>query len=92
MQPQTKADISGDDAKHALGSVGFYATLILLTASGGIARYGDTNVTSSRGVVLPEGVMVTIPQNTTDRPDVYDLSACFVYVPSGTTLSVTWQI
>jgi hypothetical protein len=92
MQPQTIADIAGDNAKHALGASGTMASLILLTAVGGPARYGDTNVGSARGVELPSGVQVTIPQNTTDRVDRYDLGQIYVYVPSGTTLTGTWQI
>ncbi len=92
MQPQTAADISGDNAKHALGASGVYAAVIFLCATGGPARFGDINVGSSRGVELTPDVEVTIPQNTTDRPDRYDLGQCYVYVPSGTTLTYSWAI
>ncbi len=87
MTPSTAADITGDNAKHALGSAGQRARRIVLTATGGNARVGDTNVSSTQGALIIQNVPLTLEQNGADPTDAYDLSNTYVYVPSGTTLS-----
>jgi hypothetical protein len=93
MTLQTRADITGADAKVVLGVAGSRARVIWITATTGIARFGDINVSSSRGVVIPGGTVPAefiAPQNGADQSDSYHLDLCYVYVPSGTVVSITF--
>ena len=91
MTIQTRADIAGADAKVALSSTqGVKARRIWLTASGGTARFGDANVAVGRGVICPQNVLVTISASDADPTDTIDLTIASVYVPTGTTLTVSW--
>ncbi len=94
MTIRTVADIIGADAKVALialASTGpIKARRIWLTAHGSSnARFGDTNVAAARGEELPADVQCTFSASDADITDNIDLSTAFVYVPSGTTVTVT---
>lgn len=93
MTAQTIADISGGNAKVPLTATrGLRARSLYLTATGGTARWGDTNVGSARGNELVENVPTRIDQNGADPTDALDLTTFYLYVPSGTTVTVSWTI
>lgn len=92
MTVTTAADIVGANGKVALGAVGRRARRIFLTALGGNARFGDVNVSSTQGAQIIENVPFTAPDNGADPTDSYDLAATYVYVPTNTTVSVTFEI
>lgn len=86
------ADIAGDNAAHALGTAGQRARWIKVTASGGTARLGNSAVAAAVGVLCPQNVPVTLESNGADPTDSYDLAGIEAYVPSGTTLTVTYGV
>jgi hypothetical protein len=89
----SKADITGDNAVHAIGSATDQARVVILTATGGAGRFGDAaNVGSSRGAALPQNVPVVIRASEADRTDYIQLSAIGAYVPSGTTLTIAFGL
>ena len=91
MVVTTIADIAGDNAVHILGSAKIRARQIYLTATGGNARIGDAaNVGASRGVAIIQNVPFVLQQDAANPMDSYALETVAVYVPSGTTLSVTF--
>lgn len=92
MTITTAADITGDNAKHVLGTAGQRARRIFLTSTGANSRFGDTNVAAAQGVELPKDIEVTISASDGDISDSIDLSAAFVYVPSGATLTVSFGV
>ena len=92
MTVTTAVDIVGANGKVALGAAGRRARRIFLTAIGGNARFGDVNVSSTQGAQIIQSVPFTAPDNGADPTDAYDLSLTYVYVPSGTTVSVTFEI
>jgi hypothetical protein len=86
------ADIAGDNAVHALAASG-EARALFLTAVGGPARFGSVaTVGAARGVDLPTGVPVTIRASEADRTDRFNLTQMGVYIPSGTTLTISTGI
>ena len=90
MTIHTEADIVGAGTKVVLGIAGQFARRILLTPTGGKCRFGDTNVSASQGVELNTDVETTISANDSDISDRIDLSQAWIYVPNGTTVTVTW--
>lgn len=92
MVIQTQADIVGANAKVALGTAGQRARRLFLTPTGGKCRFGDVNVAAARGVELNTDVETTISASDADETDSMDMSTVYVYVPSGTTLTVAWGI
>lgn len=83
------ADIAGDNAAHQLAGSG-RARRIFLTSLTGASRFGDANVSSSRGVSLPAGVPVVISVSDADLGDGFDLSKCYAYVATGATLTISY--
>ncbi len=93
MVIQTAADIVGANAKVAVGNSGTRARRLFLTPHGSsAARFGDTNVAAARGVELPADIMSVISASDADVTDSFDLSTVYLYVPSGTTVTVAWGI
>lgn len=92
MTIQTRADITGADAKVVIGTAGQAARRIFLTPTGGKCRFGDTSVSATRGVELNTDVETTVSANDSDISDRIDLTQVYAYVPSGTTLTVTWAL
>lgn len=91
MTVNTEADIVGANAKVALGAANQYARRIWLTAHGSSnARFGDVNVAAARGVELPADVECTFSASDADVSDRINLALAYVYVPSGTTVTVAW--
>lgn len=74
----------------ALGSSGSFARRIFLAATGGKARFGDANVAAAQGVELPQDAVVTISASDGDISDRIPLDHAYVYVPNGTTVTVSW--
>ena len=69
------------------------ARWIIFTASGSTAAVvGDSNSGAARGARLVPSIPITYPQNSCDVTDLYDLTNMTAYVPSGTTLTVTYGI
>lgn len=93
MVIQSAVDIAGGNAAVALAAAPRRARRIFLTATGSSnARFGDANVTATRGVALQGGVMEIISASDGDIGDAIDLSEAFVYLPTGTTLSIAWGV
>lgn len=99
MTIRTLADFIGADAKVQLvqppadGASKDFARRIWLTAHGSSnARFGDTNVGAARGVELPADAIVVISASDADIADRIPLIQQFLYVPSGTTVTVTFGI
>lgn len=91
MTIQTSADIAGAQTVALSAIVGSQpARRIWLTPTGGNARFGDKNVGSARGVELIQNTMSTFSASDADPTDGIDLVNAYVYVPNGTTLTVTW--
>lgn len=93
MTIQTQADIAGAGAKVAIGAAGQYARRLFLCATGGAARFGDTNVTATRGVELPQDEPVTISASDGDIADRITLGPqgnAWVFAPLSTTVTVSW--
>lgn len=86
------ADIAGDNAVHALGSSIQQARQLTLTAISGPARFGDASVGAAQGVELPTGIPVTFFANPADLNDFIQLSQAHAYIPSGTTLTISYGI
>ena len=85
------ADIAGDNAVHALGTVQ-QARQLTLTAVGGPARFGDASVGAAQGVELPTGIPVTFFANPAYLNDFIQLSQAHAYIPSGPTLTISYGI
>lgn len=91
MTPQTLPDIVGPQTTALVATAGTRrARHVCFTCTGtGPVRWGDANVSATRGQAIPSGVSVITPANEGDIVDSLDLAAINVYVPSGTTLTVT---
>jgi hypothetical protein len=93
MTIQTEADIAGANAKVQISSTaGAQARRLWLCAFGGNARFGDVNVAAARGVELKQDVPAVFSASDGDATDTIDLTAAYAYVPSGTTLTVSWGV
>jgi len=91
MTIQTAADIVGANAKVAISTTqGQFARRLWLAATGGTARFGDTNVSATRGTSLAASTVTQFAASEADITDRLDLTQAFLYVPTGTTVSVTW--
>lgn len=92
MTLQTLPDIVGANAKVPISTTqGQKARRLFLTPTGGKCRFGDTNVAAARGVELNTDVETTISTSDADMTDLMDLTQAFAYVPSGTTLTITFS-
>jgi hypothetical protein len=93
MQLITIADIVGANTKvPILATAGLKARFLVLTPLGGNCRVGDTNTSASQGAALIQNTTTVIPLDGADRPSTYALSSNFAYVPSGTTLTVSYGV
>ena len=92
MTVHTIPDIVGASQAVAISAVeGTRARRLFFTAhTTSTARFGDKNVAAAQGVELPADTMCTFSASDADCTDLMDLTAAFVYVPSGTTVSVAW--
>lgn len=92
MQISTLPDLAGGDATVALTSGAACARQITVCAVGGIARFGDASVAIARGVELPMGVPVTFRVNSDDPVDLIQLNQTHAYIPTGTTLTISYGL
>lgn len=98
MTIHTLADIVGDGATHALAPAGstLNARRIFLCATGSgtptPARFGDANTAAGQGVELPINAVVVISASDADISDKLPLPQQFVFVPNGTTVTVSFGI
>lgn len=93
MTIQTSADIAGANKAVPLSAIvgSQPARRIWLCAHGSSnARFGDVNVAAARGVELPQDTLQTFSASDADATDGIDLVNAYVYVPSGTSVSVAW--
>ena len=95
MQTYTLPDITPGGTKVALSTVipttsANRAIWINMTATGSTIRYGDVNVGSGQGQVLPTGIpFLTHPRG--DNPQQpYMLSQVYVYGSGGDKVSITY--
>jgi hypothetical protein len=87
MTLRTIADIAGANTTVQIATSG-RARKLFFTSVTAASRFGDINTGAARGVSLPAGIPVTIGASDADIADGFQLSECYVYVPSGTTLTV----
>jgi hypothetical protein len=85
----TIGDITGDNAKHQITASAVNARWVKFSATGGTARVGDTNVGAARGVNVPQNGTVEFPMSLNEF-DVYVLPQIYAYVPSGSTLQISY--
>ena len=96
MTVKTLPDIAGDNAVHQLSTTVVYAKWVQFSASGGASapRVGDSNVSSSRGLAVPSATAATSPPVDfpipSDPLESYTLNELYAYVPTGTTLTITY--
>jgi hypothetical protein len=85
------ADISGDNAAHFLTTdATLEATAVYLGAVAGPMRVGDSTVSSTKGVQVATGGLLVMPPKRPDQGG-YKLSRIKVYVPTGTTLTISYD-
>jgi len=89
MTIQTIADLVGAGAAVQIAASGRCRKIFLCAHGSSNARYGDVNVAAARGVELPADTVVTIGASDADPTDLIDLSTSKVYIPNGTTVSVS---
>lgn len=89
MELVTLPDIVGNGAAVALAASGF-ARAIFITATGGNARLGDSNVAAAQGVELVQNVPSAFYADPNDMTARFDLSKTKAYVPNGATLTVSY--
>ncbi len=95
MTITTIADVAGANTTTRLSSVSSpapRARILIITATGGTARAGDSLTAAARGVLLPASVPVTFEASAADITDSFSLYDFFVYTPSGTTLTITYGL
>jgi hypothetical protein len=92
MTIQTLPDITASGALAPAGSTLQARRIWLCAHATSNARYGDVNVGAGRGVELPADQLVTISASDADISDKLPLAQQFVYVPNGTTVSVSFAI
>lgn len=92
MTIHSVADIVGNSTAVQISATeGLRARRLFLCAqTTSNARFGDANVTATQGVELPKDTVVVISASDADPMDTIDLTKAYVYVPSGTTVTVTW--
>lgn len=86
---QTQTDISGTGATVAICATCNQAKWVQITAlatNTGVARWGDSNTSSSRGAAIAAGGGQYLP--TAGGP--YYLPQMYVYVANGDKLTITW--
>lgn len=92
---QTFPDITGTGATVQIATSGSAKWVQLITPSGnaGVARWGDSSTTSSRGGQLPAGSGQFFPpipatNGGATQSQLYNLAAIYVYVGSGDKVTV----
>jgi hypothetical protein len=91
MTIHTIADIIGGSATVALTATqGIFARRIWLTSLTAASRFGDASTSASQGVSLPTNVPVVISASDADITDRIDLTKAYVYVASGSTVTVSY--
>ncbi len=93
MTLHTLPDIAGSStAVRLVATSGLKARWIKVTSEVGVSNIGDASVSATQGVDCPVGVPVTLESNGADATDVYDLYNTWVWVPSGSTLTITYGV
>ena len=90
MTITTVADFTSGGSAQQIAAASKECRRLWLTATVAAARFGDASVASGQGVELPVGIEVTIAASDSDPTDTIHLDQCYLYVPSGSTVSVTW--
>ena len=83
------ADVTGAGATVQLSATSLPVKQLFLSCSTATARFGDTNVTASRGVALSSTTVNTF----TPGPgyDALDLVNAYVYLPAASVLSISYE-
>lgn len=93
MTPASASDIVPNGTATAITTGTEKATVLVLTAKSGNGadmRFGDSNIGSGRGAILPKGVPVVLPRVTIGEGQ-YPLAQIYVYGAAGTdAVSVSW--
>lgn len=76
-------------------SAGIKATVVFLSAktgNGADIRFGDANVSATRGARIPAGQTIVLPRVSFDQGG-YDLSNLYVFGAGGSdSVSVSWAV
>jgi hypothetical protein len=90
MTINTAADFTSSGSAQQIASASKECRRLWLTAIGVAARFGDANVGAAQGVELPVGIEVTFAASDSDDTDTIHLDQCYLFVPSGSTVTVSW--
>jgi hypothetical protein len=88
----TIADLTASGAKVQISSTSVKVRWVKACVLGSsvTARFGDTNVSTGRGLAIPSGLAaITVVEPVAQDFEPYDLSEMFAYLPSGATLTIT---
>lgn len=95
---QTVADLTGDGSVHPLSSTSTTARWIQLVAPSGnsaVVRWGDANISTTRGAVIAPGGGQLIPPfapatGGSSISTLYNLSKIYYLAANSDKLTVTW--
>ena len=90
MTITTVADFTHSASAQPIATASQECRRLWLTALSIAARFGDVNVAAAQGIELAADRITTIAASDSDPTDTIHLDQCYLYVPSGSTVSVTW--
>lgn len=89
MTIQTLPDFVGNNTAVVLAATGRAKRIWLTSLSAG-TRVGDANTGAARGVDIVQNVPFVLSASNADETDFLFLNQVYVYVPTGSTLTVTY--
>ncbi len=96
MIVQTVADVvpNGVAAPLVPNSPHVYtpARWIQISASGSTVRYGDSNVSATRGAAIPNGTVAQVGQDPREGQAPYDVAQIYVFATGTDKVSVTYGL
>lgn len=88
----TVPDITGDAANHAVSTgTARWIQFVAPAANAANVRVGDSNISSTRGIPIPPGGSMFLPES----PDLglgYDLANVFYRATTGDIVSIAWAV
>ena len=87
----TPAEVTCDSAAHAVGTSGsaVWVQLIAPTTNSAVVRFGDANVSATRGLPIAAGGGYNTPVLGQGNPR-YDISKLFYYCTTGDKVDIGW--
>jgi hypothetical protein len=90
MTIKTLPDITGDNAKHQLSSSDIHVRALYFGVIGGSCRVGDVNTSATQGVQITALRTLQVGPDPGDFGEVVSLDNVYAYVPSGSTLTISY--